>query len=1051
MKKSPFSTSALLVVMFLVVASAHASILFNSSFNGSRADRWGWASYTDTGNQLNGTDVLNYNGASINQSAWVEQPITDTSILPDGTGMVTIRMKIDLSKWQGGTYDFQPSVFGDIASIGNKSAFSGGAISQISIAGFNRPGQFRFGVNNAIVYWSSNITYTNVVDVGASPNFPLVYDIVWRTTISGNASVGWTVATSLDATGPINSAGNIGTISTGNSFSYATPLFNGWASATAYRVGLSPLSNSLTLGESIAIDNFSAVTTELAPVNSNASTETREILNYLASIYGHKTLMGYNDYVHTPDIYQQTGRHAAIWGNDLHWWNNTVQRALDYHYIPTLHWHWHFNGESAWKSQRTNQVNVGAMVTPGTIENSTAIAEMSATATKLEVFKNAGVPVLFRPLHEIDGGWFWWTDTANPANTAALWRMMYDYFTNTRGLNNLIWVYSAGTGLDHNAAYRSQFYPGSNFVDIAGIDIYNIDYRNTTTDYKTYFDMMRQVAPGKMLALAEGDACPDPDKMASGAIPAWLYCMPWWGTPNPNHPVDWALHETRHNFMITLDELPYLGSGNIKPSVGIINPLDDGSGRFNNNTPIIEAFVTDRGGSIQRVDFLADSNVIGSIYSPPYTFVWNNPPNGLYTIQAVAVDNTGATTTSNSVRISTGTADLAFKQPIVISSGTAGASAIDGNLYSAWASDLSNLTPDDQWIYVDLGSIFTINQVHSYWGWKIHPTDYQIDVATGDPANPANWTTVKSVVNSPYVTWGKTIRDTFNPTSARYVRYHMTKRAGGQTWGGYTMTGLDVPVSLATFGANHAPVITAAASASPPEVWEWATTLSVGASDPDREVPTYTWGVVACPSGAQVQFTPNGTVFSEKTNATFTAAGTYTLRVTVADGRGGVATSDIVVVVHDITGGYAYLSDDRSSQSGNGLGAYETLSKYNRFAMRFVLPLGNVARAILRVYRKDSDTVPVTMYVNKGNTDQWNEVNGPVPGNGDLIGSKDFTCGMNSCGGWVEFDVTGFVAAEALGNGVATFVLTNNQNVWNTQVHSKQNLVNPPELTVTMQ
>ena len=60
------------------------------------------------------------------------------------------------------------------------------------------------------------------------------------------------------------------------------------------------------------------------------------------------------------------------------------------------------------------------------------------------------------PLHEIDGGWFWWTDKKKPENTAALWRLMYDHFTRTRKLDNLIWVYSAGVGKG-DAEYRKRF------------------------------------------------------------------------------------------------------------------------------------------------------------------------------------------------------------------------------------------------------------------------------------------------------------------------------------------------------------------------------------------------------------------------------------------------------------------------------------------------------------------------------------------------------------------------------------------------------------------
>lgn len=831
------------------------------------------------------------------------------------------------------------------------------------------------------------------------------------------------------------------------------------------------------------------------PVNRNASREAREVLTYLASIYGKKSLLGYNVYPHTPDLYEQTGRHGALWEVDLSPpfadANAWAHHALDYRYLLSHHWHWYFDGESAWKSERIHQVDVGAVVTPGTREYGIAIREMSAMADKLQVLRDAGVPVLFRPLHEIDGGWFWWTDPANPANTAALWRMMYDYFTNVRQLNNLIWVYSAGMADSSDVSYRARFYPGAAFVDIAGIDLYGIDYRNAIGAYRTYFDLMKKVAPGKMLALTEVDGCPDPDKMAAGVTPAWLYCMPWWGTPYPSHPVDWALRETRNDFMLTLERLPYLGTGAILPSVGIMQPLDDGSGRFNNDIPVIQAYATSRSSRIARVEFLANGVTVGSRSVPPYTFVWSNAPPGLYSMQARAVDLTGAAMLSNTVHITSGVAALAYKQPVVTSSGTGGQSAVDGNLYTSWISDVNHPTPDDQWIYVDLGRIFTINQVHSVWGWKIHPSDYSIDIATDQPNNAASWTTVKRVTDSPYVTWKKTLRDAFKTVPARYVRYHMTKRAGGQTWGGYDLLEMEVPsigASQSTNGGaagsgaspssnggapgsgvsrspnggaaglgagpnsngippgsfqagNHAPVITEAASATPAVVQEWNTTLHVGATDVDRDVLTYTWSVLGGQSRA-VNFSQNASMFADTTKAIFLQPGLYLLRAIVTDGKGALVYSDVQV---DVRGGATHLSDDRSSQSGNGLGEFEALSRWNWYTMRWVLQRANVGKAVLRVFRSSADTAPVTIYAFVGLSDKWNETSGPVVQPGDLLGSVSSSGG----GQWLEIDVSDFVAAEAQGDGIATIILTSNQDNWNTHVHSRQNPINPPQLVIT--
>ena len=530
----------------------------------------------------------------------------------------------------------------------------------------------------------------------------------------------------------------------------------------------------------------------IEPVNPNLNPTAREVLNYLESTYQTRMLCGYNVYVHTPDDYEQTGKQGAIWGRDIRWLDDPsaiANHAKKHRYILTLHWHWFYNGDSAWSSKRKNPADVAKIVTQGTPEYRQAMTEMAKVADTLQILEDADVPVLWRPLHEIDGGWFWWTDRDTPENTAQLWRMMYDYFTHTRHLDNLIWVYSAGVG-NKTLEYRQRFYPGAAYVDISGIDIYNVDFRNDVDKYWGYYNAMSQVSPGKMLACGECDAIPDPDKTQEGKLPKWLYALPWWGTPSQRRPVDWALYTMRHDFVITLDELPVLGKGDIAPHVGILDPLDNGSAWYDSNTPVIVAYAVDRGGSIKRVEFHAGETLIGSDDSAPYTFTWNNALPGCYDITALAVDDVNQSATSNNVRIGVGMVDLALGRDAVASSGESPQKAVDGDYHSFWASAKN----DDEWIYVDLGQVYRISRVNLLWGWKIHAQNYSIDVALSNPEEPKSWTTVYSETDHPYITWEATYRITFAMTPARYVRIHATKRAGRQTWGGYQLAAFEVPI-----------------------------------------------------------------------------------------------------------------------------------------------------------------------------------------------------------------------------------------------------------------
>lgn len=529
------------------------------------------------------------------------------------------------------------------------------------------------------------------------------------------------------------------------------------------------------------------------PVNPNLSPEARQVFKYLQSTYEKKALAGYNVYVHTPDDYEQTGKQAAIWGRDIQWLGDVkevAEHAKRHRYILTLHWHWHFGEDSAWTGKRKTPVDVGKLLTPGTPEHKQAIAEMDAAADKLQVLADARIPVLWRPLHEIDGGWFWWTDKKKPENTAALWRLMYEHFTRVRKLDNLIWVYSAGVG-KQDVEYRKRFYPGAAYVDISGIDIYGVDFKTADPKYGDYYRAMSQVSPGKMLACGECDEIPNPDLMQNGTLPKWLYALPWWGTPSPQRQADWAVKTMRHDFIVTLDELPAFGDGNIAPHVGILQPLDDGSAWFPGGPVKVNAYAVDRDGKVQRVEFYADDKLIGTGGTAPFEFTWDNAPPGCYDLTAVAIDDKGEKTRSNKVRIAVGMTDLARGKRVVASSGESPEHAVDGDYFSAWSSANS----DDQWLYVDLGSTCRVDRVNLLWGWKIHPTNFTVDVAVGDPNVSGSWTEVAAVKGRAYQTWEATDRVRFKATDARYVRLRATKRAGNQNWSGYKLTALEVPVA----------------------------------------------------------------------------------------------------------------------------------------------------------------------------------------------------------------------------------------------------------------
>ena len=214
---------------------------------------------------------------------------------------------------------------------------------------------------------------------------------------------------------------------------------------------------------------IAAVAQGVEPVDKDLIPEGRAVLEYLESIYGQKTLAGGNGTKSVESIRRVCGKEPAIVTFDLSGWNsppwgksynNVVQNSVDTAKawwqkggIVTMQLHWIHPANpdgSAWRGIHGRKTasppfDFAATFQPGTTANQELMRDLKGHADFLQQLADARVPVLWRPLHEIDGGWFWWTDTETPENTAQLWRVMFDYFVKERKLHNLIWVYSAGS------------------------------------------------------------------------------------------------------------------------------------------------------------------------------------------------------------------------------------------------------------------------------------------------------------------------------------------------------------------------------------------------------------------------------------------------------------------------------------------------------------------------------------------------------------------------------------------------------------------------------
>ncbi len=106
------------------------------------------------------------------------------------------------------------------------------------------------------------------------------------------------------------------------------------------------------------------------------------------------------------------------------------------------------------------------LLVPGHPAHKLWMQSLDRVAAGLQDLQQAGVVVIWRPLHEMNGGWFWW-GAQEPADFIAVWRHMFDYFTREKKLHNLIWAYAPNHG-----KRTADYYPGDAYTDLTGVDAY---------------------------------------------------------------------------------------------------------------------------------------------------------------------------------------------------------------------------------------------------------------------------------------------------------------------------------------------------------------------------------------------------------------------------------------------------------------------------------------------------------------------------------------------------------------------------------------------------
>ena len=290
------------------------------------------------------------------------------------------------------------------------------------------------------------------------------------------------------------------------------------------------------------------------PSDPNANTKTKALYAYMTSLYGKQALSGQQDAEELTTIFNTTGKLPAIYAWDLNAYDSLSINALGLPQsdpiktgtiedfinkintnkeIASLIWHWHSPTDAKstvnpcptypagtadndkhcwWNSMYTVHTNINlsaAMADPSSTTYKAIVADIDRIAVQLKKLQDAGITVLWRPLHEADGAWFWW-GASGADSYKKLWRLMYDRLTNVNQLHNLIWVETIGD---------PSWYPGDDVVDFVGVDAYPSDKHDPING--PWETMLERFDGHKMVVLSEFGGVPFIDEMQARGV--------WWG------------------------------------------------------------------------------------------------------------------------------------------------------------------------------------------------------------------------------------------------------------------------------------------------------------------------------------------------------------------------------------------------------------------------------------------------------------------------------------------------------------------------------------------
>lgn len=286
--------------------------------------------------------------------------------------------------------------------------------------------------------------------------------------------------------------------------------------------------------------------------NKNASENARKLMEYMSHYYGSKVLTGQYaagaGNTEADLIFHLTGKYPAIRFGELEGYtrnstaekNNVISACEDWAArggIVGLMWHWEApKGVSSVYAEETDFSLVDAMTDKElallpqeeidklydndeiTEECYTLLRDIDSISEELKVLAQKDIPVLWRPLQEASGDWFWW-GADGPAAYRWLWELLYTRMTEYHELNNLIWLWNGQS---------ADYLVNSRFYDIATLDIYLPAEMAFSSRYEQFVLLSRMTSGKKLLALSETSSIPSMNDMFRDNC-IWSFFGLWYG------------------------------------------------------------------------------------------------------------------------------------------------------------------------------------------------------------------------------------------------------------------------------------------------------------------------------------------------------------------------------------------------------------------------------------------------------------------------------------------------------------------------------------------